>query len=69
MTPKLATVAAAILFMCLGGCSTNAPMAPIGLDKYPANDMATIRALTGSDTAAAAAGRQQNSRKDSNDGR
>lgn len=67
MTPKLAT-AAAILLMCLGGCSANAPMAPIGLDKYPANGMATIRALTGSDTAAAA-GRQQNSRKDSNDGR
>ena len=66
MAQRFATVAAAILFMCLGGCSTNAPMAPIGLDKYPANDMATIRALTGS---AAAAGRQQNNRKDSNDGR
>jgi hypothetical protein len=43
---KMTTLAAIIALLGLSACSAAAPMAPIGLDKKPANSPATIRALT-----------------------
>ncbi len=46
MKPFL-TIALGIGLACLFGCGTNAPQAPIGLDKRPANTAETIASLIG----------------------
>lgn len=42
----MTTLAAIIALLGLSACSAATPMAPIGLDKTPANSPATIRILT-----------------------
>ncbi len=44
MRPLLSTVLAAGL-VCLSGCGTGAPLAPLGLDKQPANTPETVASL------------------------
>lgn len=50
----MTTLAAITALLGLSACSAAAPMAPIGLDKTPANSPATIRALTAANTPQAA---------------